>query len=72
MAKRGRPKGGTSFTNISLEQLNELFSSKQSIPISRVWLERLDIKVVKESPIEIQSEKKASQSSEKIDIKIEA
>jgi hypothetical protein len=72
MAKRGRPKGGTSFTNISLEQLNELFGSKQSIPISRVWLERLDIKVAKESPIEIQSQKKASQPSEKIDIKIEA
>jgi hypothetical protein len=43
MATRGRPKGAKSFVNINMETLNEYFGSKQHIPVSRVWLEKMNI-----------------------------
>jgi len=71
MAKRGRPKGGTSFVNVNLEQLNDLFGRKQSIPVSRVWLEKLDIEVEEVSNV-IKTDEKPTQEVSKIDIKLEA
>ena len=72
MAKRGRPKGGTSFVNLTLEQLNDLFGRRQSIPVSRVWLEKLDI-VIDSAPIAVvTSIETPTEESSKIDIKLEA
>ena len=36
----GRPKGATSFKNISLGELKEIFRDKDMIVVSRVWLEK--------------------------------
>ena len=70
MAKRGRPKGGTSFVNINLEQLNDLFGRRQSIPVSRVWLEKLDITVEEAQTAVIKSDSVATESSDKIEINL--
>ena len=48
MATRGRPKGAKSFVNIDMETLNEYFGSKQHIPVSRVWLEKMNILIVEQ------------------------
>ncbi len=40
---RGRPKGGNSFTNVTLAQLSEYFGEQQAIPVSRVWLEKMNL-----------------------------
>jgi len=72
MAKRGRPKGGTSFVNINLEQLNDLFGRRQTIPVSRVWLEKLNI-VVDSAPNAVVSSSEApAGEAAKIDLKLEA
>jgi len=72
MAKRGRPKGGTSFVNINLEQLNDLFGRKQTIPVSRVWLEKLNIVVDSTPSAVIASSEAPTEEVSKIDIKLEA
>jgi hypothetical protein len=72
MARRGRPKGGTSFVNIDLEQLNDLFGRKQSIPVSRVWLEKLNITVDSAPSTIITSSEVPTEESTKIDIRLEA
>ena len=72
MAKRGRPKGGTSFVNINLDQLNELFGRRQSIPVSRVWLEKLDVTVEEAQSAVITSGETPTGEAAKIDIKLEA
>jgi len=72
MAKRGRPKGGTSFVNVSLEQLNDLFGRKHSIPVSRVWLEKNNIMVDDAPTSVISSNESPSEETSKIDIKLEA
>jgi hypothetical protein len=71
MAKRGRPKGGTSFVNLTLEQLNDLFGRRQSIPVSRVWLEKLDIVVEEAATSVVKSNSVPTESSDKIEIKLE-
>lgn len=45
MANRGRPKGAISFVNIDMETLTKLFNKSQAIPVSRVWLEKLNIEI---------------------------
>tara|TARA_R110001592_G_scaffold71719_1_gene219064 strand:- start:163 stop:381 length:219 start_codon:yes stop_codon:yes gene_type:complete len=72
MAKRGRPKGGTSFVNINLEQLNDLFGRRQSIPVSRVWLEKLNIIVDSAPSAVITSNEAPTEEASKIEIKLEA
>lgn len=47
---RGRPKGAKSFVNIDMETLNSYFGSKQHVPVSRVWLEKLNIMVDERKP----------------------
>mgnify|MGYP003624922595 FL=1 len=72
MAKRGRPKGGTSFVNINLEQLSDLFGRRQSIPVSRVWLEKLNIIVDSAPSAVITSNEAPTEEASKIEIKLEA
>jgi len=72
MAKRGRPKGGTSFVNLTLEQLNDLFGRRQSIPVSRVWLEKLDIVIDSAPSAVVTSSETPTEEASKIDIKLEA
>jgi hypothetical protein len=72
MAKRGRPKGGTSFVNLTLEQLNDLFGRRQSIPVSRVWLEKLDIVIDSAPSAVVTSSETSTEEASKIDIKLEA
>ena len=72
MAKRGRPKGGTSFVNINLEQLSDLVGRRQSIPVSRVWLEKLNIIVDSAPSAVITSNEAPTEEASKIEIKLEA
>jgi len=55
MATRGRPKGAKSFVNIDMETLNEYFGSKQHIPVSRVWLEKMNILIIEKEANEVKS-----------------
>jgi|TARA_Y100000361_G_scaffold133623_1_gene132021 hypothetical protein len=66
MATRGRPKGAKSFVNIDMETLNEYFGSKQHIPVSRVWLEKMNIVIVESKPNEVDSSVKATKQAEPI------
>ena len=72
MAKRGRPKGGTSFVSINLEQLNDLFGRKQTIPVSRVWLEKLDVVIDSVPSAVVTSSEAPTEEASKIDIKLQA
>ena len=69
MATRGRPKGAKSFVNVEIETLTKYFGAKQHIPVSRVWLEKLNIKVNDAEPNVIDSPPKATHD-EKIDIQL--
>ena len=55
MATRGRPKGAKSFVNIDMETLNEYFGSKQHIPVSRVWLEKMNFDIIEVKPNKVDS-----------------
>ena len=44
----GRKKGATSFTNITLAQLQEIVGARASIPVSRVWLENMGVEANQE------------------------
>ena len=46
----GRTKGATSFTNVSLIELNKLCGSSAVIPVSRKWLENMGINVEPTTP----------------------
>ena len=37
--RRGRPKGGVSFVRVNIDTLKDYCGIKQTIPVSRVWLE---------------------------------
>lgn len=58
---RGRPKGSKSFINVCLSELNELFRTTQNVPVSRVWLENLNIDVKEENKIEVKNQKLESE-----------
>lgn len=55
MATRGRPRGSKSFVNIEMETLNGYFGLKQHVPVSRVWLEKMNIEIKNVKPNIIQS-----------------
>jgi len=57
--------------NLTLEQLNDLFGRRQSIPVSRVWLEKLDIVVEEAATSVVKSNSVPTESSDKIEIKLE-
>lgn len=46
---RGRPKGSTSFSNISLEDLNNHLGKNAIVVVSKKWLEQLGI-YIEEKP----------------------
>lgn len=71
MAQRGRPKGSNSFVNINMETLNKLFGQGQNIPVSRVWLKKLDILVDKEEQTKVRSELSAATDT-KIEMTLQA
>jgi len=54
---RGRPKGSKSFINVRLSELNELFRKTQNVPVSRVWLENLNIDIKEENKTEVKNQK---------------
>ena len=66
---RGRPKGVQDFVNVSMEQLQEFFGAKQSIPVRRVWLKDMNINATDTQP-EIETSNRAT-STPKLDIKLE-
>tara|TARA_R110000744_G_scaffold142526_1_gene254193 strand:- start:535 stop:753 length:219 start_codon:yes stop_codon:yes gene_type:complete len=70
MATRGRPIGAKSFVNIDMETLNGYFGSKQHIPVSRVWLEKMNIKVADVKPNVVQSSEQPTIDLAPIEFKI--
>jgi len=42
---RGRPVGSTSFVNVSLADLDQFIGTKSAIPVSRVWLQKMNLTV---------------------------
>ena len=70
MATRGRPKGSKSFVNVDMETLGEYFGAKQHIPVSRVWLEKMNIFVDVRNPNVVESSIKPTTNVEPIQIKL--
>ncbi len=70
MATRGRPKGAKSFVNINMETLNEYFGSKQHIPVSRVWLEKMNILIVEQEANQINASVRPTTNVEAIQVKL--
>lgn len=70
MATRGRPKGAKSFVNIDMETLNSYFGSKQHIPVSRVWLEKMNIQVTDKKPNVIESSVKPTSGTDTVEVKL--
>lgn len=67
---RGRPKGSKSFVNVDMQTLNEYFGSKQHIPVSRVWLEKMNILIVEQEANQINASVKPTTDPEPIQFKI--
>ena len=51
-ATRGRPKGATSFTRVSLRDLTENFGPNASIVVGKKWLEEMGL-VVDDQPTKV-------------------
>ena len=68
MANRGRPKGAISFVNIDMETLTKLFNNSQAIPVSRVWLEKLNIEVESTKVVNSVNSMPKATSQEKIEM----
>lgn len=67
---RGRPKGAKSFVNVDMQTLNEYFGSKQHIPVSRVWLEKMNILIIEQEANQINAYVKPTTDPEPIQFKI--
>ena len=70
MATRGRPKGAKSFVNIDMETLNEYFGSKQHIPVSRVWLEKMNILIIEQEANQMKSSVKPTAGTDTLEVKL--
>ena len=70
MATRGRPRGAKSFVNIDMETLNEYFGSKQHIPVSRVWLEKMNILIVEKEANQMNASVKPTSDKGAVEFKI--
>ena len=70
MATRGRPKGAKSFVNIDMETLNEYFGSKQHIPVSRVWLEKMNILIIEQEANQMKASVKPTSDAGAVEFKI--
>ena len=60
----GRRKGATSFTNISIADLQKFCGSATLIPVSRVWIEQMGASVSESTPTVV--EKQDAEPNEKI------
>lgn len=67
---RGRPKGAKSFVNVDMQTLNEYFGSKQHIPVSRVWLEKMNILIVEQEANQVNASVKPTSDTGAIEFKI--
>ena len=70
MATRGRPKGAKSFVNIDMETLNSYFGSKQHIPVSRVWLEKMNILIIEKEANQINASLRPTSGAEAVEIQL--
>ena len=70
MATRGRPKGAKSFVNIDMETLHAYFGSKQHIPVSRVWLEKMNIQVSDSKPNVVESSIRPTAGTDTVEVKL--
>ena len=70
MATRGRPKGAKSFVNVDMETLSQYFGAKQHIPVSRVWLEKMNIVVNDKTPNVVESSLRPTAGAEAIQVKL--
>ena len=52
----GRRKGATSFTNISIADLQKFCGSATLIPVSRVWIEQMGASVSESTPTIVKQE----------------
>ncbi len=64
---RGRPAGSTSFVNVSLADLEQYVGTKSAIPVSRVWLQKMDLTI---EAIARSIKEADSDSSPKVEFKI--
>jgi hypothetical protein len=72
MASRGRPKGAISFVNIDMGTLTKLFNNSQAIPVSRVWLEKLNIEIENNNVVNSVRSMPKPTSEEKIEMTLSA
>ena len=70
MATRGRPKGAKSFVNVDMETLSQYFGAKQHIPVSRVWIEKMNIVVNDKTPNVVEASLRPTSGAEAIEIQL--
>ena len=63
---RGRPKGSKSFIKICLDQLNNMLPSNSTIPVSRVWVDKLNSAGVS---LKVEAEKSADDNKVEMTLK---
>lgn len=68
---RGRPAGSTSLTNVTLEQLNEIFPQHTVLPVGAVWLREHNIAVQLARPIAMMEAQVPVAEEEKIQFHVE-
>ena len=71
---RGRPKGSTSCANITLEELSQIFSKDQVIPVGRKFLQERNIQIapVQTSPVAVVQEKSKPTTGGQVSISVSA
>ena len=61
----GRKKGSKSFTSMAFSELSKICGQETVIPVSRVWLEKMGVKIVVDDHTNLQSSsEQLSQESE--------
>jgi len=70
MAIRGRPKGSKSFVNVDMETLGQYFGAKQHIPVSRVWLEKMNIVLSDKTPNVVETSVRPTTNAGAIQVKL--
>ena len=51
----GRKKGSKSFTSMAFSELSKICGQETVIPVSRVWLEKMGVKIVVDDHTNLQS-----------------
>lgn len=54
-AGSGRKKGSKSFTQMAFAELSKICGQETVIPVSRVWLEQMGVKIVSDDHTNLQS-----------------